>query len=261
VRNREDSVGRKELCKFLDWDSEFFRCQIARIIPNRLTSKDIGAIFRWCRDRSIDCLYFLADVDDPATVFEAEANEFHLVDIRITLERLIEAIPSANRRAFQGVIRPSKISDVPALRAMAKLSHRDSRFYYDGRFSRSRCDALYTTWIEKSCNGYANIVFVSEIGGVPAGYVSCHLAKQARAQIGLLGVHGNFWGKGIGEGLLNESLRWFAEQGAKRVAVVTQGRNCSAQRLYERCGFVTQSVQLWYHRWFNSIRKRLPAQK
>jgi hypothetical protein len=34
------------------------------------------------------------------------------------------------------------------------------------------------------------------------------------------------------------------------VNVVTQGRNSKAQRLYERCGFLTRSVQLWYHRWF-----------
>jgi len=32
--------------------------------------------------------------------------------------------------------------------------------------------------------------------------------------------------------------------------VVTQGRNLAAQRLYQRNGFVTASLQLWYHRWF-----------
>jgi ribosomal protein S18 acetylase RimI-like enzyme len=35
-----------------------------------------------------------------------------------------------------------------------------------------------------------------------------------------------------------------------RVAtVVTQGRNIASQRLYQKHGFVTQSIQLWYHRW------------
>ena len=33
-------------------------------------------------------------------------------------------------------------------------------------------------------------------------------------------------------------------------AVWDLGRNLAAQRLYQRSGFVTASLQLWYHRWF-----------
>jgi hypothetical protein len=35
------------------------------------------------------------------------------------------------------------------------------------------------------------------------------------------------------------------------VKTVTQGRNIPAQRTYQRCGFQTAAVQLWYHRWFD----------
>ena len=38
---------------------------------------------------------------------------------------------------------------------------------------------------------------------------------------------------------------------ARRITVVTQGRNARAQRLYQRAGFVTESVRLWFHRWFD----------
>jgi hypothetical protein len=31
--------------------------------------------------------------------------------------------------------------------------------------------------------------------------------------------------------------------------VVTQARNVPAQRLYQKCGFITRSVELWFHRW------------
>jgi len=111
---------------------------------------------------------------------------------------------------------------------------------------------LYETWIEKSCKGYADAVLVAELQGWPVGYISCHLLDQAEGQIGLFGVSADFQGKGLGQKLVNESLRWFAEQGMRQVTVVTQGRNCRAQRLYQRCGFLTRSVQLWYHRWFRS---------
>jgi hypothetical protein len=40
--------------------------------------------------------------------------------------------------------------------------------------------------------------------------------------------------------------------GAQDVAVVTQGRNGAAQRLYQRCGFVTHALDLWYHKWYST---------
>jgi RimJ/RimL family protein N-acetyltransferase len=47
-----------------------------------------------------------------------------------------------------------------------------------------------------------------------------------------------------------EALQWFADQGMDSMEVVTQGRNVAAQRLYQKCGFATKEVQLWYHHWF-----------
>ena len=35
--------------------------------------------------------------------------------------------------------------------------------------------------------------------------------------------------------------------------VVTQGRNIAGQRLYQRCGFLTRSVELWYHKWYPAV--------
>jgi dTDP-4-amino-4,6-dideoxy-D-galactose acyltransferase len=244
-------VEVNSLCQYLDWDSDFFGRRIARITVNRLSQETIERVMLWCHSHAIDCLYFLGDVADKSTVRLAEDNEFRFVDIRVTLERQLD-IPVVGDRITQGVIRLCTPEDVPALRAIARVSHRDSRFYYDSNFPTSLCDALYETWIEKSCKGYADAVLVAEFQGWPVGYISCHLLDQAEGQIGLFGVSADFQGKGLGQKLVNESLRWFAEQDMRQVAIVTQGRNCKAQRLYQRCGFLTRSAQLWYHRWFRS---------
>jgi ribosomal protein S18 acetylase RimI-like enzyme len=60
---------------------------------------------------------------------------------------------------------------------------------------------------------------------------------------------------GVGRKLVVASLGWFDAHGADRVTVVTQGRNIAAQRLYQRCGFLTRSTGLWYHRWFSEYRR------
>jgi dTDP-4-amino-4,6-dideoxy-D-galactose acyltransferase len=86
--------------------------------------------------------------------------------------------------------------------------------------------------------------------GKPAGYITCQLVNEQTGQIGLLGVDVTAQGRGGGRRLVTMALDWFAAKGVTRVIVVTQGRNIRAQRLYQKCGFMTASLQLWYHRWF-----------
>lgn len=240
-----------QLCQYLDWDSDFFGVPIARLVTSRLNEESLALALAWCEAERIACLYFLSRADDDHSVRLVEANRFHLVDIRITLERsLSEQEPILEERADYESIRPATEDDMAALRVIAGVSHTDSRFYYDGNFPQSRCSALYETWIEKSFAGYADKVLVTELNGQAVGYISCHLPEAGVGQIGLVGVSAEAQGCGMGQQLIRAALYWFRTQGVKQITVVTQGRNGPAQRLYQRHGFRTQSVQLWYHRWF-----------
>lgn len=243
-------MDSETICQYLDWDSQFFGYRIARVTVNQLNDEVVSAILEWSESRHIDCLYFLADATDAPTVRLAEDYHFRFVDIRATFEKQLEGKLTGVDSAFPGVTRLATPDDIPALRAIARGSHRDSRFYYDSNFPTALSDALYETWIEKSCKGYANAVLVAEVQGQLAGYISCSLLDQARGQIGLVGVSVDWQGHGLGQILVNESLPWFAQQGVTQVTVVTQGRNSKAQRLYQRCGFLVRSLQFWYHRWF-----------
>ena len=115
-----------------------------------------------------------------------------------------------------------------------------------------QCSALYQTWIRRSClEDYADAVWVAEIAGQPAGYVTCHLDQQAKdGSIGLVGIAEQARGQKVGEQLVKRALDWFAGQGMATVSVVTQGSNIAAQRLYQKCGFASRSLQLWYHKWY-----------
>jgi dTDP-4-amino-4,6-dideoxy-D-galactose acyltransferase len=238
------------LCQYLEWDSEFFGYRIARVTVNWLDRETIEQVMRWCKSNNIDCLYFLANAGDGKTIRLVEDHRFRFVDIRVTLERGLDAPLDIPNKTVQGEIRLCRPDDIPALRAIARVNYHNTRFYDDPNFPESLCDTLYETWIEKSCKGYADEVLVAELEGDPVGYITCHLLEQSVGQIGLVGVHPESRSKGMGEKLINESLCWFTGQGLRRVRVVTQGRNCKAQRLYQKNGFLTDSVQLWYHRWF-----------
>lgn len=234
------------VCQFLPWDSGFFGVRIARLEASRLTPAAVEEATEWCRAESIDCLYYLAPADERASL--ALRREFVLTDIRIRFE-----LPLARgERPAAASVRPFRPGDLAALREIARVSHRDSRFYYDGRFDAARCDELYATWIERSAAGWANAVFVAEHGGAPAGYISCHISGTD-GSIGLIAVGEQARGRGLGQALVQTALDYFGREGMQRALVVTQGRNTGSQRLYQRCGFVTESVNLWYHRWFEKL--------
>ncbi len=241
-----------EPCELLPWDSNFFGFPVARVRGNVLTPDIADAIECWCEERRIQCLYFLARSDDSVTVTLAEAWEFHLVDVRMTLERTVSDAPRPGMAKPVSGIRETRIDDLSEMRRIARISHTDTRFFYDDRFPREQCESLYETWIQSSFEGFAQAVFVSDVKGSVGGYVTCHRSKESdEGSIGLIAVDVPHQGKGLGRQLVAAAMEWFIAQNVRRVSVVTQGRNMAAQRLYARTGFIPRTLELYYHRWFS----------
>jgi len=234
-------------CEILEWDSSFFGRRIARLGVRRLTAAILTNLDDWVVKNQIECIYFLCQAMDSESIALAEEHRFRLADIRVTLETRLNA--DQVHACENLLVRRASAGQMGALKAIARLSHKETRFYHDPHFQQSRCDALYETWIEKSCNGYADMVYTVELGEIVAGYITCHLDNETAGHIGLLAVSEIARGKGVGSALIHAAMNWFAGQQRSLVTVVTQGRNIGAQRLYQRCEFVTRSVELWYHYW------------
>jgi ribosomal protein S18 acetylase RimI-like enzyme len=107
---------------------------------------------------------------------------------------------------------------------------------------------LTVTCLGKNATIY--MVFVTGPAGSPKGYVTCHANPQtAGGSIGLIAVRADSRDAGLAGKLVTASLTWFSQQGLKTASAVTQGRNISAQRLYQNNQFVTRSLELYYHKW------------
>ncbi len=238
------------ICEFLPWDTDFFGVRIGRVTGHSLTAESAAQIIDWAKNQSVDCLYFLASIDDPQTTRLAQAHGFQLVDIRVTFERDIRKAEVHPIPASSGAqIRAVRSEDISALEAIARGSYDVTRFHFDARFPRDKADTLYEIWIRKSCGDYADQVLVAEIEDQTVGYITLHLLGNAQGQIGLIGIGEQARGKGVGKSLVYASMDWLRSRNVVREQVVTQGRNIAAQRLYQSCGFQTASVQLWYHKW------------
>jgi GNAT superfamily N-acetyltransferase len=221
--------------QLLEWDSEFWGVRIARV--------DSPDVDEWVRENDVACTYLLVPSADAAAAQRAEDGGFRLMDVRVELDA-----PTA--RSEQPV-REHSGEDVDRLAALARHNHADTRFYADPNFPRDACDRFYETWIRNSCAGWADAVLVTDVDGEPSGYVSVH-DRAGVGSIGLIGVDPDSRGRGLGEALVRGALDWCARTGLERCTVVTQGRNVGGQRVFQRCGFRTMSVALWFHKWWRT---------
>lgn len=244
-------------CEFLSWDSDFFGFSIGRVRGDHLTERDSQSVMEWCRKEGIRCLYFLCAADDDESVLVAERYGFHLVDVRLDFLRRIQAFGEVFAgREIKDSVRPYAPGDEEGILAIAANSYRQTRFYYDRHFPVEKASGLYCEWARKSCAGWADAVLVAPARAGVGGFVTCHIDSPSRGRIGLVGVHDEMRGEGIGQLVVNAALSFFTHRGVTEVMVATQGRNLPAQRLYQKCGFRTQGAAYWYHLWIGGEEGR-----
>lgn len=245
-------MRRPPLCRILEWDTAFFGVRIGRVESERLSADDIRSVLEWCAEQQVQCLYFLCAPDDDESVKIAEAHRFHLVDIRVDFSKQLSSVDKLNQPVEGGVaVRSFRTEDWPSLQKMAETSYTDTRFFYDEHFTREQASALYREWLRKSCDGFADALLVSQNQeNVASGFITCHVDTPQEGRIGLVGVSGEARGAGVGQTLVRAAQSYFAERGVSQISVATQGRNLAAQRLYQKCGFRSRSLHLWYHKWF-----------
>ena len=217
---------------------------IARVSGGTLSRERATALDAWASDRSVACLYFLSSSDDVRSARAAEDAGFRLMDVRVELRRGVESTPGLE-------VREARESDRDVLREIARRSHGATRFYADPRFPDARCDDLYATWIDRSLDGWAAAVLVAERDGRAVGYCSVHLGAD-EGSIGLIAVDDAARRSGVGVELANGAVAWSGRAGARAISVVTQGRNVAALRTFARVGFLVSSVDLWFHKWFDT---------
>ena len=191
---------------------------------------------------------FLASGDSPETTDLAGANGFRVADIRFTLARELRAM----------LVRPSRCAPIGN---RICPSYRRSRQSVIVTHGSTMIPVSPTNDVMSSIKPGSNVpVMAMRIQSWSLNTVVNRrdmspviFNRTASGAIGLLAVAD--WSRGVGLGgqLVAGALLFFAEAGCKRVTVVTQGRNCPAQRLYQNCGFRSASMELWYHRWFDQV--------
>ncbi|MCY4018848.1 MAG: GNAT family N-acetyltransferase [Chloroflexi bacterium] len=245
---------KNQLVRFLPWDTNHFGYRIGRANIHCLDEESYQLLKDSCKKVEIDCLYFLADASDQASILELQRHGFIFVDIRSTLELKVPGPPTPQSNG-DAIIRSSSVGDLETLAAIARDSFMSTRFYTDPFLNNEKASTMYQIWLTKSVTtDYADRVVVAEVNRKSVGFVTCHLDRvSSEGKIGLVALARSAQGKGLSQTMVLYALEWFLDQGMKSVSVITQGHNIAAQRLYQRCGFLTRSTELWFHKWFRNM--------
>ncbi len=236
---------------FLEWDTAHFGYRIARANIHQLDAASWQQLEQWCRAESIDCLYFLVPAADQNTVFELQRHGFDFLDIRMMYEKKLQP-PPAKPADKMLLFRESREDDVPKLLKMSRGKFNSTRFYVDRCFDNELAAQMYEIWLNKSLiTDFADKVFVVEFQNQVVGYVTCHLNRPpGEGNIGLMLIAESVQGRGLGGKMFQYVVHWFYEQDMQKANLIVQGQQIPIQRIAQRCGMVTRSIDLWYHKWF-----------
>jgi ribosomal protein S18 acetylase RimI-like enzyme len=121
-----------------------------------------------------------------------------------------------------GCIRSMKASDIPEVT-------RVDRAAFDQMWGNSQ-DMLAIAYNQ------AEFATVAEIDGVVIGY-QISTSTSMGGHLARLAVLPDFWGRGVGYGLVFHLIQQYIRRGTRRLTVNTQGDNDASIKLYSRAGF------------------------
>jgi dTDP-4-amino-4,6-dideoxy-D-galactose acyltransferase len=231
--------------KNLDWDSKHFGISIASIDESDLHLCDLTNLINISKIRNVKCIYCLIDPNKLELIHSLAIHNFRFIDIRIVFKiNLInvDIISSSN-------LEIPTTDELRIVTHWVEIYHQDSRFFKDKNFEPLKVKEMYKIWVNNYVNSNSGAVLVYKKEDILMGYIIVSISANNYGKIELIGVSELYRGKGVGEDLVNLSIKWFQEQGIENISVATQGSNLSAIRLYSKCNFLPTEIKCWYHYW------------
>ena len=148
------------------------------------------------------------------------AQGFRRLTEVITLAKIDRALPRVDARGIY--LRPAADADIPAVVAVDRGAFTPHWWHSEETMYRRAARSLHFS--------------VAEIEGNVIGYVEGEI-RLPTAHLNRIAVHPSHQGRGVGRGLLNNTLLTFWQNGVERVTLNTQADNRYSQRLYRRFGF------------------------
>lgn len=229
----------------LEWDSNFFETNVARVHGLLNSDEDLRTIRNQMMADGVTLAYYISakplpnnlDFDDGLIIKELGSQCIFVKSVPTTTYKTTE-IADANWE-----------SEKEVLTYLAIEAGSFSRFNRDEGIGNSWFEALYSLWIENSfITDLADQVYVCRRNRQVAGMITLG-SKDDRATIGLIAVHPEFRGEGVAKSLLEAADYWAKDKDYSVIEVVTQEENIPACQLYRSFGYQLETKMYVYHFW------------
>ena len=249
-RAKESLCEILQIFKLMEWDSDFFGFNIGYVSCRRLTKNIETYIKQKSRELNIEMIQYNCNCHDQVSILTAEKNGYSFVDVRVTFELMLRKMNIKNSELDTIIFRKGEEKDIRKLRKTAGEIYTLSRYYFDQKFDHEKVREFYEGWLEKGIRGeYDDYCFVLEVDQQAVAFTTVKENDDGTADIGIVGVDKNYSGRSLGTILLEKVTNELKKKNLSVLRVVTQGRNYPAQRLYQKSGFITNQMELWYHKW------------
>jgi ribosomal protein S18 acetylase RimI-like enzyme len=151
------------------------------------------------------------------------------------------------------MIRPATAADLRQVGRLGALLVQLHHGFDAQRFLEAtpRTEHGYASYLRSQLDEPSIVILVADCGGVVCGYtfagIEGHDYMSLRGPAGVLHdivVDPAHRGRGVGQRLLEATLKELEARGAPRVVLSTAERNESAQRLFARAGFRRTMIEL-----------------
>lgn len=233
--------------QILDWDTQFFEMQVAKIISPILVREQITAILSEMRRDGVK-LAFWASAKEIDTE-DAKVLGCYLVDKKTSFSLDLHTLKAADFISSDVVEVWNPSMPAGDLESLAVQSGEYSRFAVDPNVPKVKFEALYKIWIRKCLEKeMADEILVVREGENVVGMITVG-DKNGAGNIGLVAVEPRCRGRKYGERLVRGAQTWFLRSGYQLAQVTTQGKNLAACNLYRKCGYSIEKVEYYYHFW------------
>lgn len=233
-------------CRLLEWDSAFFGFPVARIDPELRARDALESALAALGARSFRLAYWQPPADESLRA-TARALGGTLAGTLARFERALA--PGAEAPARAGFVLERCGAPTRELEELALAAGARSRFAVDPRMPAGTAARMYAIWIRESFGGAMGDEVLAARDAAGAAGLATLKRDGTEGTIGLVAVAARLRGAGVGQLLMEAAAARFAQLGAVRAVVVTQGENLAACRLYESCGFAQAGVRLAVHFW------------
>ena len=252
--------NKNKFVEILDFDTNFFKINIAKIKKKNLKINDLNSIDVFCKKNKINLLQFKCDPNNPESIRTAEKYNFNLVDTRLIFKRKINKKDHIKKNNLK--IRIATQKDTPNLLSFTRNMFNKSRYYFDKNFPKKKLNSFYNNWLIKGINSeFDDYVFLliskNKIVGI------CTIKESHEdATIGLFGIikdfqikkYGSLFLKKIINQLHKDKIENYISIGEKEGAkLILDGRNYKIQG-YENGYFVGPTL-------FDNVTKEMTIYK